>query len=148
MSIATIGKLKGHITIEQVLQFVRDTYDKDARIFFRDTTDWDESPAIKERYDDSGRWIGNTCSIAFNLPDDGERMLFYCYENVNFYENLEYYQEHGLGDMVKAETTYISLGCWGHSVDIMKAIVSNFGGWLDENDCDDVVFYEIEKVGC
>lgn len=47
--------------------------------------------------------------------------------------------------MVLSETTYISLGFWGSSVEIIKEIVSYFGGgWVDENDCDDKEYYPIE----
>ena len=47
--------------------------------------------------------------------------------------------------MVLAETTYISLSCWGSSVEIVKEIVSHFGGgWVDENDCDDKEYYPVE----
>jgi hypothetical protein len=37
------------------------------------------------------------------------------------------------------------LGCWGDSVEIIKDIVTHFGGWIDENDCDDKEFYPILK---
>lgn len=47
--------------------------------------------------------------------------------------------------MVEMETTYLSLGCWGNSVDIMKELVAHFGGgWIDENDCDDKEYYPVE----
>ena len=46
--------------------------------------------------------------------------------------------------MVEAETTYLSLGFWGNSVEIMKEIIAHFGGgWIDENDCDDKTYYPI-----
>lgn len=34
------------------------------------------------------------------------------------------------------EGTLLSLGCWGGAVDIMKVFLKEFGGYLDENDCD------------
>lgn len=37
----------------------------------------------------------------------------------------------------------LSLGCWGGSVDILKGFCVEFGGYLDENDCDDKDFYGI-----
>lgn len=60
-------------------------------------------------------------------------------------ENLTFYSKHGLEDMVKSETTHISLGYWGNAVDIIKSIVAEFGGWIDENDCDDKEYYAIDK---
>lgn len=71
--------------------------------------------------------------------------MFYVYNNLNSYENINFYSEHGLKDMVLSETTYISLGFWGSSVEIVKEIVAYFGGgWVDENDCDDKEYYPIE----
>ena len=78
---------------------------------------------------------------------EGEfRQLFYNYSNVNFYENIHYYSPLGLTKMVEAETTTVSLGCHGASVEIIKELIKHFdGGWLDENDCDDEEYYEITK---
>lgn len=48
--------------------------------------------------------------------------MFYLYSNVNYYENLDYYKTLGLEDMVKSETTYISLGYDENSCEIIKSI--------------------------
>ncbi|MES2731747.1 MAG: hypothetical protein V4714_08365 [Bacteroidota bacterium] len=37
----------------------------------------------------------------------------------------------------------LTLGCWGNSVPIMKSLLNEFGGYLDENDCDQHGFYEV-----
>lgn len=37
----------------------------------------------------------------------------------------------------------LNLGCSGKSVEIMKALLDVFGGYLDENDCDDEGFYPV-----
>lgn len=73
------------------------------------------------------------------------RCIFYLYCDINTYENLRYYSSVGLEDMVYSEKTYISLGNSGSSVEIIKKITEHFGGWLDENDCDDKEYYYIEK---
>lgn len=44
-----------------------------------------------------------------------------------------------------SKMVYISLGFWGESVEIIASIVKNFGGWVDENCCDDEDFYYIPK---
>lgn len=50
--------------------------------------------------------------------------------------------------MVEAETTAVSLGCHGASVEIIKELIKHFGGgWIDENDCDDEEYYEIVGKG-
>ena len=51
----------------------------------------------------------------------------------------------GLEEMVVSEKTRISLGCFGDSVEIIKAIVERFGGWIDENDCDDEEYYQVKE---
>jgi hypothetical protein len=33
-----------------------------------------------------------------------------------------------------------SLGCWGNSKEVMMLLLNKFGGYLDENDCDDKEF--------
>jgi hypothetical protein len=38
---------------------------------------------------------------------------------------------------------WTSLGMWGNSVEIARYICETFGGYLDENDCDDDGFYPI-----
>ena len=37
----------------------------------------------------------------------------------------------------------LSLGLWGNAVDILKGFCEEFGGYLDENDCDDEDYYPI-----
>ncbi len=38
---------------------------------------------------------------------------------------------------------WTSLGKWGNSVEIAKYLCETFGGYIDENDCDDEGFYPI-----
>ena len=38
---------------------------------------------------------------------------------------------------------WVSLGKWGNSVEIARYLCETFGGYLDENDCDDDGFYPI-----
>ena len=91
---------------------------------------------IRQEFINNDRWI---------KYNDEDRMLFYNYSNLNSYENLEFYSKHNLREMVETETTYLSLGYWGSSVEIIKEIVAHFGGgWIDENDCDDKEYYPIE----
>jgi hypothetical protein len=62
--------------------------------------------------------------------DDNRRTL-----SVSYYGNC--LQEHGIDGI------WCSLGCFGNSVDIMTGLCETFGGYLDENDCDDEGFYPI-----
>lgn len=40
--------------------------------------------------------------------------------------------------------TYLSLGQWGHSEEIITIILKAFGGFLDENDCDSIEAWETQ----
>jgi len=146
MGVETKGLLKGKVDHEEVLNFIQQKYDINAKSHVELTNygldsecDW-----IKEKYDNTGKrliWSG------FIWFYDGEkrRSLFYCYANCNAYCNLEYYAEIGLADMVKSETTYLSIDCYGLSKEIMKEIVTHFGGWIDENSYDDESYYPVVK---
>lgn len=146
MSCDTILKLKGHVTAEQIVDYIDEYYKlfnnsvKEDNYGSLNNYNW-----VKEKYDDSNEWKITSGFITFN---DGEenRTIYYFYQNVNSYENLGYYKKYNLENMAKLETTYVSLGHYGNSVEIMKGIAQEFGGWLDENDCDDIPPYWIDKV--
>ena len=38
--------------------------------------------------------------------------------------------------------TYLSLGKWGNAIELMTKIVSKFGGYIDEDDCDSIEAFE------
>lgn len=146
MGVDTLGKLKGNIEPEKILNFIKFKYDKNATsdVKTQKYKPFRELSFVKERYGDSTYWECTSGTIHFKDGED-TRTLFYSYNNMNSYENIEFYAQNGLEEMVKSETTCISLGCWGNSVDIIKSIVTEFGGWIDENDCDDKEYYPILK---
>lgn len=146
MGCDTILRIKGHITVEQIVNYIIEHYKfisngvKEENYGSLNQYDW-----VKEKYDDSNEWKITDGFITFNDGDEN-RAIFYYYQNVNSYENLEYYNKYNLEDMVKSETTWLNLGLYGNSVEIMKRIAQEFGGWLEENDCDDKPPYWIDKV--
>lgn len=146
MSCDTILRLKGHITAEQIVDYIDEHYKffnngvKENNYGSLNNYNW-----VKEKYDDSNEWKTTDGFITFNDGTEN-RAIFYCYQNINSYENLEYYNRYNLENMVKSETTCLSLELYGNSVEIMKGIAQEFGGWLDENDCDDEPPYWIDKV--
>lgn len=146
MGVDTKGLLKGNVSPDEVLDFIIQTFDSNAKSHVRFSNYGDNSGFdwIKERYDDSNEWKTWSGFICF---DDGvsDRALFYCYTNHNSWKNLEYYSEYGLEDMVKSETTYISLSKDDSSIDDIKKIVGHFGGWIDEDDHDDEPYYLLLK---
>lgn len=149
MSVDTCGKIKGFVRHEEILNFIKQKWDKNARDNVEkrincpiSECDWEYT--INEHSEDNKNWYSIHGFICFKYNDE-DRMLFYNYNNLNNYENLEYYSKYGLQEIVKAETTTINLGYWGSSVEIIKELVAYFGGgWIDENDCDDEEYYPIE----
>lgn len=48
--------------------------------------------------------------------------------------------------MVKSETTYLSLGKWGSSIEIIKELVTYYGGWINFDDNKDEEYYYISST--
>lgn len=149
MGVDTRGKIKGFVRHEEILNFIRQKWDKDAKDDIKKHITCPMSECnwkyeINEHSEDNENWYAIYGYIYFKYNSE-RRILFYSYDNINSYENIDFYSEHGLRDMVEMETTYISLGCWGSSIEIIKELIAHFGGgWIDENDCDDKVYYPIE----
>lgn len=149
MGMDTIGKIKGYIRHEEIFNFIKQKYDKNAKDCVTlnvnrplNKCNWEYT--INEHSEDNENWYDISGFIYFD--NNGEqRMLFYNYSNINCLENIDYYAEWHLEDMVRSETTHISLGYHGNSVNIIKEIIAHFGGgWIDENDCDDIPYYPVE----
>ena len=149
MGVDTHGIIKGFVRPEEVFNFIRQKWDKNTTNGVNKRVNcpisecnWDYK--INEHSEDNENWYTTCGFICFKYKEE-DRMLFYNYDNLNSFENLEYYSKYGLEYMVRTETTYLSLGCWGSSVEIIRELVAHFGGgWLDENDCDDKEYYPIE----
>lgn len=150
MSADTKGKIKGYVSPQELYDYIVKKYDKEATI----KTTIDNYGLLKDLIFDFERQSNNlgfedkwAIEVSFIDFKDGEnyRSLFCSYNNINTYENLSYYQEIGLEEMVKAETTNIVSGCCDKSENIITDIVSQFGGgWVDKNDCDGIPYEEVE----
>lgn len=147
MGCNTILRLKGHITPEQIVDYIDKHYDfkrKSIREYYAKLLD---ESAIKERYDDSNKCKVTMGFIDFHDDNDKWISMNYYYCNVNIYDNLDHCLKFGIEDMAKSETTELTMCCFfDNSVEIMKGIAQEFGGWLDEDDCDDEPPYWIDKV--
>lgn len=149
MGVSTQGRIKGYVSHDEILNFIRQKYDINAystvkKEIINDIKQITWKHSINEHSEDNDHWYDYSGYICFK---DGEetRRLFYFYTNVNGFDNLEYYKDYGLEDMVRSEYVSISLHMHGNSIDIIKNIVAHFGGgWLDENDCDDKEYYPID----
>lgn len=148
----TYGKIKGRISPEEIVRVIKERLGVDAvsEVKTHVYEKLDDLDFTFMNYGDSDSWECDHGFILFEFDGD-KRALFYSYDNINTYENLNYYKEtypdrRDLEEMVKSEKTHIGLGCCGNSVEIIETIVSAFGGWVDDNDCDDIPYRKIEKV--
>lgn len=144
MGVDTHAKLKGEVLPEVILNFIKQTIDADAKMNI-ETRKQKGSPTWMHTKSNCKDWYETSGFMHFATKDGNKRMMFYSYSNVNSLENLEYYAKCGLKDMAESETTFLSLGYNEEAVEIMKSVVTEFGGWLDESDCDDEEYYPITK---
>ena len=70
--------------------------------------------------------------ITLGRSDDYQRNIFVSYSNSSL-------TDYGIAGVL------LSLSCYGESVEILRYLCETFGGYLDENDCDDVGFYAIRE---
>lgn len=146
MSVDTYGRISGYISNYDVLNYIRHKYDPNAKSYVRT----EMRGSVKdltfpvELYDPTDTDVVVESGFIEFEAYGNCRSLFYYHVNYNCFENLEYYRERGLEDMVKTHTTHVGLGCYGNSEEIITNIVSHFGGgWVDENDCDDEPYHRV-----
>lgn len=128
--------------------FIKENWDKNvvdevSKQIHCPLTECDWKYKINEHSEDDNNWYAVFGFICFDYNGE-KRQLYYDYSNLNSFENQEYYMKRGLSDMVECESVSLILGYWGNSVEIIQKIIEHFGGgWIDENDCDDVTYYPI-----
>lgn len=144
MGVCTKGRLNGYVKPEYILNYIKQKYDLNAlmKISVHDFGKKSDMDFIVKTFDDSERWITEEGRISFMDGNDPRELVYY-HDNILERDEFEYFKSTGIEELTKQETTGVSLGAWGRSVDIMKDIVSQFGGWIDENDSDDQSFYPI-----
>ena len=145
MSVDVKVKLDGYVSPKEIEDFLNEIgsveISKINKTNYRNSCENER----KERFDDNKDWIEEEGRITFNYNSE-RRVLFYIYDNVNYWNNINYYSEELQEKYVKGEHTELLLSLYGKAVEIMKLICENFGGWIDENDCDDDIDpYYIEK---
>lgn len=149
MGCDTCGKIKGFVRHEDILNFIKRKWDINAKdkvekYIMQPISELDWKYKFNEHSEDNENWYTLHGFISFKYNEE-ERALLYDYDNINQYENFEYYSKYGLREMVESEITFLSLGYWGSSVEIITEIVKYFGGgWVNDNDCDDEKYYPVE----
>lgn len=140
-------RLNGHVDFDVLFEMIKLLFDKGAKKNFQvdNLGPIDALDYVKETYGDSKEYKIEYGWICFTYEGE-KRFLSYQHHNVNSYENLRYYEDLGAADMVKAETSDLRIGYWGHSAKILETIASYFGGWLLERDYSDDPPRRIEPV--
>lgn len=135
MSVSSELRLDGHVDFDVLFEMVKLLFDKRAKKNFQadNLGPIAELDDVKEVYGESKDYETEFGWISFTYEGE-KRFLNYQYRNINTYEGLRYYEKLGAADMVKAETSILRIGYWGHAVNIMETIACYFGGWLVERD--------------
>lgn len=112
MGVSTQGYIGRTIMAVDIYDVIVDKFDKDAKFDIK----------IEDR-DGIAEEIG---FIRFKDGED-ERKIFLCYGEK---------EQHHTFDLDKY--IFLTFGCWGRSSEVMIKIVGCFGGYVDENDCDEI----------
>lgn len=153
MGVDTKGYIKGYVSADEIVNFIRQKYDKNAKNNvtckkYGALTDLNFKFVMQPNHENDKEWIITSGFIDFEY-NGNMRCLFYSYQNINSYENLEWYagnySEYSyLPDMIKSERVSLSLGNDEDAIKIINDILSYFGGWIDVNDCDDIPYVPVE----
>ncbi|KAA9007333.1 hypothetical protein F4V43_02280 [Paenibacillus spiritus] len=118
MGVDTKGYVSKEVKAIDIYNVVQTKFDSEANFYIDEDRDGE---------------IGN---VVFKYNDD-RRNLFYCVTSDKLPETEFDSKPH----------VALILGNWGESVRIMTEIVKEFGGYVDENDCDDIGPIYIGKDG-
>jgi hypothetical protein len=122
MSVDTHGMINRKIDVEEVYNFIINTFDKNAKLDKK-----------IDSYDNKPKGY-----ILFNDGKD-DRQMFFC----NGQDKTKYDREYPNLSFNDEDLSYLwlDLKLYGNSVEDMKIIINHFGGYVDENDCDDNDWY-------
>lgn len=107
-------------------------------IFNRRVSEYEIAKFIKDTYDAKNISIIPTFFPGDDLNDfvkikfeaHSEERIMYVFQNSG--DEFKY-----VDNSISNKMTLISLGCWGASKDIVRSLISHFGGgWVINNDCD------------
>lgn len=123
MSVDTKGIIKGKVNPKEIYNIICDLYDEEA-IYNIDNEN--------SRNEECG-------FICFKDGKD-QRQIY-----VSTDTNEKWKEKYLLDSGIDKDYVYLSLGMWNNSVEIISNIVKNFGGYIDENDCDEIGYVYIPK---
>ena len=147
MSADTRAYLQGKIEPEEIARCLCYYYDIDIRDIKIDHRTFDDIPLtenlqkilIHNYSTNQDFWHTEISSINFVTPEGNYRTIMRVYDDCVFENDKVFKKESNI------PFTSISLFCDEQGKDIIKAITSYFGGYMDENDCDDIGYVPIPK---
>lgn len=146
MGVDTIVKIPGKIESNKIFNFIKEHFDENA---INDVEVKVQSQELLDGFVESGYVILGTelifesGFIHFQYKEE-QRSLFFFYGNYcspapyAIKKNLENNTRELNGD-----NTDLTLGASGYAVEILTQIAKEFGGYIDEDDCDDEWFYKV-----
>jgi hypothetical protein len=161
MGIDTKGIFKDYVTPEQIVEYLQSkTNCENVRSEVKsnvlgklDSTDFD---LIQKNNSDN--WEVTSGFIIFdyyNVAGEKEtRMMYYFYDNISSCEEIKNFIDYRLQtsenklDLIQSyikSCVTVSLGYWGDGIEIISDLMKHFGGWVDENDCDEIHYKYFEK---
>lgn len=143
MSVVTNGEIRGYISPVLVESYLKEHYSNVTMSSFKhyvlaDDVQENIKNRLEKKYIFADPIFTEDAEFFFN--DNGqERRLFMCYfsyADLDDIEELDPEFNQVEIEMKQTETTYFSIGYNGNAVEIMRNLVTSFGGgWLSENDC-------------
>lgn len=146
----TCVRLKGHVTQQQIIEFLNSIG------YLAD----DKTNIYPLTFDvNDNRLYSNATSICCNHEESGfirickneeSSVIFYLYPVQTLTEDVmstyvNYPDRPDLLIMESSDTTFLDMRYSEDNLDLMKTICEHFGGWIDENDCDDETYRFIGK---
>lgn len=129
MGVDTKGLLLGKVEKENVLNFIKHKFDNAAKL----------EHYSKSNYKVEGKEVTTEyCNIIFKYNEENRNLSWYF--NTSQYD-IKHSEEVDQNNIY----TQISLGCWGDSINIMRTIVTEYSGYIDECDSDDKRYEPIIK---
>lgn len=146
MGVDTIVKIPGKVESNKIFDFIKKNFDENAT---NDVKIKVQSQELVNSLTESNSIILGTelifesGFIHFRYKEE-QRSLFFFYGN--YYLPAPYAIEKNLDSNTRelnGDNTDLILGASGYAVEILTQIAKEFGGYIDENDCDDKWFYKV-----
>lgn len=146
MGIDTKVAIPGKIEPNKIFDFIKEYFDENA---ISDVEAKVQSQELLDSFVELGNvilgkeLIFESGFIHFRYKEE-QRSLFFFYSN-NYGFDAYTFKNNLLNNTreLNGDNTSLSLGASGYAVEILTKIAKEFGGYIDEDDCDDKWFYKV-----